>query len=562
MSNLHNIGLSGLMAARSGLDSTAQNVSNTLTEFYCRRDNIFEPNQTHGNAANVMVAGVSVAEVRRITDDFVTTRVWYTSGEYQYSQAVNSYMQQLDEILGGDNTGYAEPLNQLQRSLQRAGVTPESVAVRQQVLGDARLAGMQLNTLQERLMAFHEQMNVQTYSLVSEVNQLAGDVASINDRIRAVTVAGSDSSDLLDNRSRIIDRLAELAGVSVQDAGDNMVNVLLAGGEALVSGNESATLTVAAGVPDVLKPEIRIGNGQTRLATEKWSGMLGGITQFREQILLREQNTLGYQAVLLASGCNTILSQGFDLNDNVGQELFRSVNDSSVLNRRILTEQNAGAAGLTLTIDESQIGSIQDSDYQVSFSSSDGSVEADECKVIRKSDGETAYAGTLDSSTPIPFDGLELAVSGTPHAGDAFLLVPWRYEAGNIQVALDDPKALGFAGSDNDGDEASAVSLGPGDNSNLYTLLAYINGEGLDTSLPVIYTREVSRVATDARQAISREQAEKALRTSARAERDNLSGVNLDEEAANLIRFQQYYQANIRVIAAGTLIIDELLALA
>ena len=45
------------------------------------------------------------------------------------------------------------------------------------------------------------------------------------------------------------------------------------------------------------------------------------------------------------------------------------------------------------------------------------------------------------------------------------------------------------------------------------------------------------------------------------AERDSLSGVNLDEEAANLLRFQQYYQASAQVLRSSQIVLDELLAL-
>ncbi|WP_281647176.1 flagellar hook-associated protein FlgK [Parendozoicomonas sp. Alg238-R29] len=552
MSSLLNIGQSALTVGRSNLDNTAQNVSNTLTEWYSRRENVLESVQTHGGGHGVLASGVTVTEVRRITDAFVTTRVWYTSGQYQQAKTMDSYMHQLDGILGGENTGYSQPLNQLHRSFQRAAVTPEALAVRQQVLGDANLAVMQLVTLQERFQAFHEQMEVQVESLLAEVNQLAENIATVNDRIRTATIAGSDTGDLQDTRNRLVDHLSELTGAKVTESGSsNMIDVVLAEGTALVTGNKSFEFVCQkSNNGNKLSVTASSSGSGSELDVSQWGGVLGGIAGFY-QVLMREQNVLGVQSALLTGGSNRVLSEGFGLDDTTGNKLFRELNDPAVIGRRIVRESAAGNGQLELTVDDSKLGDLKASDYRLEFTS------PTEGTVTRLTD-KHVYT-FLNLATPFEFDGLSLSLTtGTPATGDKYLLTPWRYEAGNAQVVLSDPKKLGFASPDS---SDPSKSQGSGDNSNLGKLLDYFDGEGLSSSLSVTYDRQVSRIATDARQATSREQAELSLRDSARAERDNLSGVNLDEEAANLIRFQQYYQANVRVIATGNVVIDELLTL-
>ena len=457
MSNLLNIGLSGLTAGRSGLDNTAQNVSNTLTEWYSRRENIHEATQTHGGG-RILQSGVTVAEVRRVTNAFVTTRVWYTSGQYEQAKVMDSYVRQLDAILGGENTGYAQPLNQLHRSLQRAAVTPESLAVRQQVLGDANLAAVQLATLQERFNAFHDQMAVQVESIVVEVNEISESIANVNERIHTAELAGSDTGDLRDSRNRLVDRLSELIGAKLLDNQDgNIIEVILGGGEPLVTGSQSRSLSVKQTSRDEYGGYAATSSPDVDLDVREWSGVLGGIAKFHD-ILVREQKDLNEQARLLVEGTNHILAQGFGLDGSTGHKLFHD----------------------------------------------------------------------------------------------------WGVDAGHVKVALEDPRKLGFAHADA---SDPSKSSGPGDSRNLLRLVDYFDGDGLDNSLSVMYDQQVSRVATEGRKATSREKAELSLRDSVRAERDNLSAVNLDEEAANLIRFQQYYQANVRVIAMGSVVIDELLDL-
>jgi flagellar hook-associated protein 1 len=71
----------------------------------------------------------------------------------------------------------------------------------------------------------------------------------------------------------------------------------------------------------------------------------------------------------------------------------------------------------------------------------------------------------------------------------------------------------------------------------------------------------VSQVGNRAREAQVGEKAQESLLTQATNARESLSGVNLDEEAANLIRFQQAYQASGRVMAVAQRLFDELISI-
>ena len=211
------IGQSGLMAGRSQLDNTAQNVANTLTEWYTRRVGIMTAAQTRNSDSGLpLLKGVRADQFQWLTDTFVTSRVWYTSGQYEQAKVLDTYLHQLDNILGGEHTGYSEPLNQLQRSLQRASATPESIALRQQVLADAGSVAQRLVTLQRRFEAFHTQMEEQVQGAVVQVNQLAESVAHFNGQIRQISQAGGDVSDLWDQRNKTIHQLCETeSGASV-----------------------------------------------------------------------------------------------------------------------------------------------------------------------------------------------------------------------------------------------------------------------------------------------------------------------------------------------------------
>ncbi|WP_240464727.1 flagellar hook-associated protein FlgK [Modicisalibacter sp. 'Wilcox'] len=107
------------------------------------------------------------------------------------------------------------------------------------------------------------------------------------------------------------------------------------------------------------------------------------------------------------------------------------------------------------------------------------------------------------------------------------------------------------------------TETGPGDNRNALALQALQNEHtvGPDATFSGAYGVMVSDVGNRAHVAQANLDAQQGIEDQLRAVQQSESGVNLDEEAANLIRYQQYYQANARVIDAATKVIDTLLGL-
>ena len=75
------------------------------------------------------------------------------------------------------------------------------------------------------------------------------------------------------------------------------------------------------------------------------------------------------------------------------------------------------------------------------------------------------------------------------------------------------------------------------------------------------YAQLVAKVGSKAREVQAGERTQGSLLAQATAARDSVSGVNLDEEAANLVRFQQTYQAAGRVMSVAQRLFDEMLAI-
>lgn len=132
--------------------------------------------------------------------------------------------------------------------------------------------------------------------------------------------------------------------------------------------------------------------------------------------------------------------------------------------------------------------------------------------------------------------------------------------------------AFTVSGSPANGDTLTLqpTETGVADNRNVLALgalqtakLLYNAGSGTPTtSLGGAYSKIVSAVGNKTREVQANEAAQTSLLTQARDARDSLSGVNLDEEAANLVRYQQAYQAAGRVMTIAQRLFDEVLSIA
>ncbi|NEV60535.1 flagellar hook-associated protein FlgK [Thiorhodococcus minor] len=176
---------------------------------------------------------------------------------------------------------------------------------------------------------------------------------------------------------------------------------------------------------------------------------------------------------------------------------------------------------------------------------------------------------TLDPSgtTTISMNGWELRIRGEPDDGAAFTIGVTA-----IPVATPQPAQTTIAGSgwelDIEGQPAAGdmfrldLSAGrEGDNRNLL-VMAGIPEERLIEDRSTIqggYDDILSEVGTQTRQAQIARDSSATVLEAAQAQREAISGVNLDEEAANLIRFQQAYQASAQVIATTQTIFDTLI---
>lgn len=449
MADLLNIGLSGLAANKTSLTVTGHNISNVNTPGFSRQDTVQATRVPQFSGSGYIGSGTTLVDIRRSYSEFLSTQLRSSTALNSDVKSYKSQIEQLDSLLAGNTTGITPSLQQFFSSLQTAAEDPANIPARQLVLSEAEGLARRFNTIYDRLASQNEFINKQMQVTTEQINRLAGSIGQLNDAIAVAAANGAAPNDLLDAREEAVRQLSTYIGVTVVPQDDNTYNLFIGSGQPLVVGNTVSKLEAVIGRGDPTRFEIDFVSGSSRQAvtTQLSGGELGGLIRYREEVLDATLNSVGRLAIAMNSEINAQLGQGLDLKGNVGVALFNNLNDAQLADLRARPyADNISSVDASVSIRDSQL--LTASDYRLEY---DGvSVPAgytarrlsDNAVMTVSADG----AGGLRLSDDNGVDqGITVNLTGTPNAGDRFLLQPTRRGAADISSVLDQPDQLAFA---------------------------------------------------------------------------------------------------------------------
>lgn len=633
MSNVYNVSVTGLKAAQLNLMVTSHNITNATTAGYHRQTAIQVASDPQSTGAGFVGKGVDVSNITRVYNQFVDQQVQQAQSLEGYYTTYSSEVSQLDNLITDPGTSLSTPLQGYFSTLQALSANPESVSARQSALSAANALTSRVQLLDTRLSEISAGVSGQIENSVTEINSYARQIAELNGKI-VVAQSGNTSirpNDLYDQRDQLIVELNKWIKATTVADGNGTVNVFIGNGQSLVTGQSATQLVAKASAEDPQKLDIFYQQPDPQpdiLISSKMlsGGKLGGLINFRDEILTTTRNSLGRIAVSIADTMNAQHQLGVDLEGNPGQKLF-GVGAPRVLSNALNT--GTGLMGATIT-DSTQ---LTGSDYRVTW---DGT----NYNITRLSDDTR----TTVASLPQTLDGVRIALtSGAVAVGDSFLVQPTRDASGAMSVLINSPVQFALAApvlaaSSNANTGTAVISKGSVNpvlplNANLTqpvtitftsattfnvtgtgtgnpTGVTYTNGSNITyngwtvqisgvprpgdtftvgpnagavsdnrnllkminlqvanvmnnstTNYQAAYGQLVSQIGNSAREMQVNSVAQKTIVEQATASRESFSGVNLDEEAANLLRFQQAYQAAAKIMQTASTMFDTLLDL-
>lgn len=651
--SLLNVGSRALLANQVALQTAGHNIANVNTPGYSRQSVVLQTVQGQFTGGGYIGKGVDVQTILRNQSELLTRQA-AQAGSIQASDSVRAErMRQLQEVFSGGTEGLGASINDMMNALSDVVSSPTDITARNVVLTRMSETAARMRSSAERLNDIQFTVSQQLQGSIDTVNNLATQIAAVNEQVARAKGNGQTPNDLLDQRDQLIREMNQYVQVSQIPADDGTVGLFVGGSQPLVLGNVATELSVgdATAFP---------GSGQLKLffnrpgepAFEMDENVLGGgsvpgLLRFNNTDLAEGRNLLGRIAMGIGMIMNEQQQLGLTLDGQVGKPLF------SLPASMPGSTSGAGVGNVTFT-DPTKFSA---SDYEIQFTTGTAG------QVVRLSDGKTTAFTSAANLATLQIDGLQFNLTTPGAPGERMLFKPFSTAAANIQSLVYSPRDLAAAnpinaamGTANSGTlqlsslkatgepnppglvlppNANAAAVPPAlggvqltfnagppitydvlnrasPPTTLATAQPYVSGtpisingweitlvgtpksgdtvvvgNALDPKYGDAYTRNagnassllglrdvkmfdestlsdgyasaIAQVGTRTQSALFATKLSEALANNLERDRTAVSGVNLDEEAARLIQYQQAYQASAKMIQIAQNIFDSLI---
>lgn len=547
-SALMSIGVKALAASYANLQTTGHNIANANVAGYSRQSVLLTPTPGQFTGAGYFGRGVDVAGVTRAHDDFLAREATNAKSVASMDAARLGRLQQLEGLFPPGEQGLGQTIMRFFDAMTDVTTQPGDLSARQVVLARAGDLASQFQRMGAAFDTLQAGVTSDLQTAVADVNALAKNIADLNARIVAAGAAGQPPNDLLDQRDQLIAKLAGHVQLTRIDAADGSAGLFVAGGQSLVLGAKANALALQPDSADPSRSALAIASGSAVRpldALELGGGDIAGLLQFQNADLVSARNLAGQLGAAVAGALNAHNKLGLTLDNAAGGDLFaigapRAL--PNALNAKDAAGDPIGQVALTV-VDPTR---LQASEYDLRADPAN----AGRWLLTRLADGKQTSIAGGDT-----VDGLRIDVGpGLPQPGDRFLLQPVTRAANGMALALADPRGIAAAAA---GTPAASLASDSGNASALLALrdAGIVNGHAASDA----YAQALATVGLQVQSGKTSAQLSTAAATQADQASASVSGVNLDEEAARLMQYQQSYQAAAKVLQVAQSLLDTLL---
>jgi flagellar hook-associated protein 1 FlgK len=621
MSNLLRIGSSALNAASIQLQTTGQNIANASTPGYVRREAMLQEAGNNG-LSGFIGQGVNVAQIQRVYDEFLVRESNANRSGAAQDTARSDGLNRLDNLFGDPETGMGAAYDSLVSSFADVTAHPADSSARSAVLAQvsafASRAAQIDGQMQQLASSAHGQMSTE----INKANDTLKSLAALNQRLGNAHASLSTPNNLYDERDKLLGDLNAVMRANATIGANGAVTVASSRGEPLVVGNNFAQLKLVSNELDASKLDVQVmrSNGTSvQLAPSELGGKLAGLAQFADSDVGEARARLGQITAAVAISFNNRQALGIDATGTAGQALFgigsptvspvAANTGNAQITAAITTGSALKASDYSISFDGTQYSLTRLSDSNVQTFAS----------LPQVVDGLTV---SLGSGTPAAGDKFLLRAASSYVSGVKSTLtnpsrlatalpvttVPGSANTGDLSASGLDISAIGantsqpvsvtftgtgtfnvtgtgtgnptgltytpgmtlsyngwslkLSGAPKAGDTMQVVAtVNPaGDNRNARAMQSLGDASNVDGAKVIDrYADLVGEVGTRAQSAKATGDMSQRLFEDAESARTSVSGVNLDEEAARMLEYQQAYQAAAKVIATANQMFQSLL---
>ena len=611
------IGKRSLIAHTQGLTTIGHNLSNASVEGYSRQrvqmkafDPIYMPALNRENTPGQIGQGVEVSRIERVKDMILEGRIVGQANGQGYWAARDKYLLMVEQV-------YHEPgelsvrslMDKFWESWQELSLYPQEEAARQSVVQRSKSLMDGIHWQYESLKEIRSMLDQDVVATVKQINTYLNDISSLNEQIVKIEALGDNPNDLLDRRDLLVKNLSYLINITIENRDPDEFSIHTSGLHLIQGRVISPLKTVSDPLNEGYTNVVWEDSGETA-----WfqGGKLAGLIELRDVDVRGEIQKLDMMTVNFVDLVNEVHRSAYGRNGRTGLDFFQEypainnilgnydrngdgVFDSTYIFRvagqnNLDPQQQIGLQGTitlsgprgNITIDYFPTDTVGDLVERINVSGSEivarldrnntltlkaipAAVNENPDFVIRhiEDSGQflVGYAGILNASGAegaYDWGGAD-AVLAFRGGNLDFAVAPLQHPAGWIEVneaIINDPGSIA-AGFGVNGRPAAS-----GDGSAAIAIAALRNSPVMVGRLPS-FDEYFSQVVADA--GLRGEAAEIALQTENAIMKEledmwqSISGVNIDEELGQMIKFQHGYTAAARFITEVDKMLDTII---
>ncbi|WP_293764528.1 flagellar hook-associated protein FlgK [uncultured Aquitalea sp.] len=590
--NIFSIGVSGLNAAQTALSVIGHNISNVNTAGYNRQIFTQAARLPQQEGFGYLGKGVDITGVTRTYNQYLDGQVLTAQASGNYYSTQVQQLNQINNLLSDPSIGLSSSFTSFFNSLQTLSQDPSSIPSRQTVINMGQALVSNFTTIGNNLQTMQSNINSQISTTVDGINSLATQIANLNQQIAAATGGNATQppNDLMDQRDNAMEQLNKLVPAKAVVQSDGTYSVFIGSGQALVLSNVAYKLATQNDPANPTNQQVVYPNASgtnTVLANNLFGGgQLGGLLDFRDGALLQTQKKLGTLAIDFTTAMNYQNSLGRDLSGQQGGNVFGDLtsyashpqdvlgNMQMVLNDPTKLAASSSlklaSGGITPTpnsVTLSGVWATVPSTYGWANSSTPPSTATHPATGLTSltinATSATSISATVAGTNPGTYN-----VVPDPTVSNGYKLVDSATPPNDVGISFQLSGQLSAGTTINVGTVPTGT-VTPGNSNNLGEMLKLQTKPIVDEtkngthsglqSFQTYYSTTVSYVGNVTNSAQLSSAAQTTVLQQATTARSNSSGVNLDEEAANLIKYQQAYQASGKVISLAQTLFQQIL---
>ena len=314
-------GKRALLTNQAVLQTVGQNIANVNTPGYRRQRVNIGATAPETIAQGMLGTGIQVESIRQVRDLFLGQQerdATKSLGQWSYKEKALS---EIESVYNEpQDNSMSQLLTEFWDSWSELATNSDSISGRKAVVATAGRLISGFQQLSKKMTDLRDAANGEVNSMVSDINEMTGEIARINQQIARAELDGTSANDLRDARDRVIQDLAQLVDVRTIDKPDGSTSVLM-GAMTLVDGPQNMKIDYESENMNGVNTSRIVWSG-TDMRLTNLGGKLAGLTETRDKILPKQISDIDALARTIIEQVNSLHRAGYGMNGTTNVAFF------------------------------------------------------------------------------------------------------------------------------------------------------------------------------------------------------------------------------------------------